>query len=305
MEPHESFESAIDAPPPIQLKPRDSRKCCWVCFATEEEDLDALWVQPCKCRGTTKWVHQSCLKRWVDEKEKSGHGGKVVCPQCQTEYIIVFPNMGLFVLLLDTVDGIIFRGSLFLAAGIAASAIYWTGVTYGAITVMQVIGHKEGIDLMEQADPLVLLLGLPSIPVALILGRLVCWEDAVLKFMRRHCPKIPIIHNVLPFRGDVLQSDTTVDSDLPPVSSPVSATRILCGALLMPTIANLFGKLFYSSVKSNFHRTILGGFTFITVKGFLRIYHKQQQYIRQCQRKILDYTEANISTYLHHNRNSD
>lgn len=83
-------------------------------------------------------VHQSCLKRWVDEKEKSGHSGKVVCPQCQTEYIIVFPNMGLFVLLLDTVDGIVFRGSLFLAAGIAASAIYWTGVTYGAITVMQV-----------------------------------------------------------------------------------------------------------------------------------------------------------------------
>jgi E3 ubiquitin-protein ligase MARCH5 len=250
-------------------------------------------------------VHQSCLKRWVDEKEKSGHSGKVVCPQCQTEYIIVFPNMGLFVLLLDTVDGIVFRGSLFLAAGIAASAIYWTGVTYGAITVMQVIGHKEGIDMMEQADPLVLLLGLPSIPVALILGRLICWEDAVLNFMRRHFPKVPIIHNVLPFRGDVLQTESMVDNDLPPVSSPVSATRILCGALLMPTIANLFGKLFYSSVKSNFHRTILGGLTFITVKGFLRIYHKQQQYIRQCQRKILDYTEANISTYLHNNRNSD
>jgi E3 ubiquitin-protein ligase MARCH5 len=106
-------------------------------------------------------------------------------------------------------------------------------------------------------------------------------------------------------RGDVLQTESMVDNDLPPVSSPVSATRILCGALLMPTIANLFGKLFYSSVKSNFHRTILGGLTFITVKGFLRIYHKQQQYIRQCQRKILDYTEANISTYLHNNRNSD
>lgn len=41
---------------PIQLKVKDSRKCCWVCFATEDEDLDALWVQPCRCKGTTKWV---------------------------------------------------------------------------------------------------------------------------------------------------------------------------------------------------------------------------------------------------------
>lgn len=47
--------------------------------------------------------------------------------------------MGLLVLFLDTVDGVVLRGSLFLAAGIAVSALYWTGVTYGAITVMQAV----------------------------------------------------------------------------------------------------------------------------------------------------------------------
>lgn len=31
---------------------------CWVCFATDEDDKMAAWVQPCKCSGTTKWVHQ-------------------------------------------------------------------------------------------------------------------------------------------------------------------------------------------------------------------------------------------------------
>ncbi|XP_018579920.1 E3 ubiquitin-protein ligase MARCH5 isoform X1 [Anoplophora glabripennis] len=290
----------------IPVENKESTRYCWVCFATDEEDTEAAWVRPCKCRGTTKWVHQSCLQRWVDEKQKGGNLGKVTCPQCQTEYIIVFPNMGILVLLLDTVDSFIYKGCPFLAAGIVVGAIYWCAVTYGAITVMQVVGQKEGLSVMEQADPLVLLIGLPAIPVALVLGKMIRWEDAVLNFMRRNLVKIPVIRNFMPFRIEVSAntSESTNENDLPPLSNPVSATRVLCGALLMPTIANMFGKFFFDSVKSNFHKTILGGLTFIAVKGCLRIYHKQQQYIRQCQRKILDYTESNISTYLRNNRPS-
>ena len=32
-----------------------------------------------------------------------------------------------------------------------------------------------------------------------------------------------------------------------------------------------------------------GGFAFITIKGVLKLYYKQQQYIRQAQRRILNY----------------
>ena len=56
-------------------------------------------------------------------------------------------------------------------------SIYWTAVTYGAVTVMQVVGHKEGLDVMERADPLFLLIGLLTIPVMLILGKMIRWED--------------------------------------------------------------------------------------------------------------------------------
>lgn len=34
----------------------DENRYCWVCFATDEDDELAAWVQPCKCSGTTKWV---------------------------------------------------------------------------------------------------------------------------------------------------------------------------------------------------------------------------------------------------------
>lgn len=67
---------------------------CWVCFATEKEDRAAEWVSPCRCKGCTKWIHQSCLQRWLDEKQKGNSGGAVSCPQCGTEYHIVFPKMG-------------------------------------------------------------------------------------------------------------------------------------------------------------------------------------------------------------------
>lgn len=70
-----------------------SKRYCWVCFATDEDDATASWVKPCHCRGTTKWVHQGCIQRWVDEKQIGRAGARVACPQCNTEYIIVYPTM--------------------------------------------------------------------------------------------------------------------------------------------------------------------------------------------------------------------
>lgn len=39
---------------------------------------------------------------------------------------------------LDTVDTVILKVCPFLAAGVLAGAVYWTAITYGAITIMQV-----------------------------------------------------------------------------------------------------------------------------------------------------------------------
>ncbi|KAK2166411.1 hypothetical protein LSH36_39g02067 [Paralvinella palmiformis] len=233
--------------------PPEEEKICWVCFATEDDDREAPWVKPCRCRGTNKWVHQMCLQRWIDEKQRGNSTAKVSCPQCNTEYLIVFPRLGPLVYFMDLADRITFKVCPFVAGGIFLGSMYWTAVTYGAVTVMQ-----EGLNVMEKADPLFLLIGLPTIPVMLILG-----ETGL--------HRIP--------------ADTT------PLTDPISATRVLCGALIMPTIATIFGKLLFGRVNSNFQRTLLGGIAFIAIKGVLRIYFKQQQYIRQAQRKILNFEE--------------
>lgn len=117
----------------------DSERSCWICFASDEDNRLAAWVQPCKCRGSTKWVHQSCLYRWVDEKQKGNALRTVSCQQCQTEYIIVFPQMGKVANILEAFDNLIKRVSPFLAAGIFVGSLYWTAVTYGAVTFLQVV----------------------------------------------------------------------------------------------------------------------------------------------------------------------
>lgn len=130
-------------------KSTEDGRYCWVCFATDEDDKMAAWVQPCKCSGTTKWVHQSCLQRWVDEKQKGNAFKRVNCPQCRSEYIIVFPEMGTFVSILEGIDSIIKRLSPFLAAGVIVGSLYWTAVTYGAVTV-----GRNLMNLHEKTNPI-------------------------------------------------------------------------------------------------------------------------------------------------------
>jgi len=278
---------------PIPSTPsQDLSRHCWVCFASDEDDLTASWARPCRCKGTSRWVHQACLQRWVDEKQKGNSSTRVVCPQCNTEYIIVFPQVGPVVYILDTVDRIVYKVCPFMAAGLVVGSIYWTAVTYGAVTVMQVMGHKEGLNVMEQADPLFLLVGLPTIPVMLVLSKMVRWEDYLLRIWRKHSPKmakIPILNHLA--TGESSQYERT-PMEPAPLSDPVSATRVLCGALLLPTVATFCGKFFFEHVTSSLQKAVLGGTVFVAVKGALRMYYKQQQYVRQAQRTILDFDET-------------
>ena len=53
----------------------------------------------------------------------------------------------------------------------------------------QVVGHKKGLYVMERADPLFLLMGLPTIPVVLVLGKMIRWEDYIVRLWQRYSYK--------------------------------------------------------------------------------------------------------------------
>ncbi|KAG7498747.1 E3 ubiquitin-protein ligase MARCH5-like [Solea senegalensis] len=270
----------------MSVSEEQPEKHCWVCFATERDDHSAEWVSPCRCKGCTKWIHQSCLQRWLDEKQKGNSGGAVSCPQCGTEYHVTFPKMGPLVFFLEQVDRALSRASPFAAVGVVAGTVYWSAVTYGAVTVMQVVGHKKGLYVMERADPLFLLMGLPTIPVVLVLGKMIRWEDYIVRLWQKY-----LFKHYLPSGNGRYRP--RVPADATGAGDHLSVSRTLCGALIFPSIASLVGKILFQRVNSSLQRTLLGGFVFVLIKGVLKVYYKQQKFVVQANRQILNYPERN------------
>ncbi|XP_027195851.2 E3 ubiquitin-protein ligase MARCHF5-like [Dermatophagoides pteronyssinus] len=284
-----------------QIIVNESRQC-WVCLASDDDDdddeeddkkPDTEWIHPCRCNGSAKWVHQNCLQQWIDEKQKYNSSLNVSCTQCNTEYLIVFPQHGKIFYTIELCDRILYSASPLAAITCIVGSIYWSAVCYGAFTIMQVLGKENGKIVIEQSDPLVLLVGLPSIPVALILSKLIRWEDQILKLWIQNKCRLPLFGYVMgkpaaeKSREYAEQTIFARDS----MSDPISICRNFCGALILPTAATFFGGIFFDNIKSNFSRAILGGLTFVLAKGFIKILLRQNQYIRQTHRKILNFDD--------------
>lgn len=69
------------------------------------------------------------------------------------------------------------------------------------------VGHKKGLYMMERVDPLFLLMGLPTIPVALVLGKMIRWEDYIVRLWQRYYYKanLPPGRKTLTYMHLVLQ----------------------------------------------------------------------------------------------------
>ena len=56
----------------------DSPITCRICF--ESSDEESL-IAPCRCNGSSKFVHKHCLQKWVTASKKT------VCECCRSHYI--------------------------------------------------------------------------------------------------------------------------------------------------------------------------------------------------------------------------
>ena len=115
----------------------------------------------------------------MDEKQKGNTKAGVECPQCGTPYVIKFPSPTFFVAILDSGDLLIQKSCPVITGCVFVGSIYWTCVTFGAVTLMMAVGHERSLILMERVDPLLLLVSLPLVPVGLIIGQMIRWEEAV------------------------------------------------------------------------------------------------------------------------------
>ncbi|KAF4527670.1 hypothetical protein B566_EDAN015127 [Ephemera danica] len=267
-----------------------AKKCCWICLGIEDEDITASWVFPCRCRGTTMWVHQLCVQRWVDEKLQGNMNGAVFCPQCATRYAIELPTTTLLVAMMDKTDNILHRSIPLILAGVVLCSAYCAAFAFGGFTVLQVMGYRDGLGFLETSDPLKLMVSLPAIPVLLSSINFVEWEDYVMHFLRRRVATFPLLGYILPSFRPSTNTICTMEPDFPHFSDPLAPIGTFFCALMMPTVASVCGQIFFESSTSKLQRTFLGGVAFVAGKGILRIHQKQQHYVRLSKRRILDYT---------------
>ena len=79
----------------------------------------------------------------------------VECPQCGTKYVVQLPDGSCFVKMLDKGELIIQRLSPIIAGGVCVGSLYWTCVTFGAVTLMQTLGQHRCLIVMERAGRLI------------------------------------------------------------------------------------------------------------------------------------------------------
>lgn len=156
------------------------------------------------------------------------------------------------------------------------------------------MGYDEGKRIIEEADPLLLVIGLPVIPITLVLAKLIKWEDFILRLWRSSAFKLPrplsYIIEEPPARPRANCDQVLFD---PGFNEPLGCTRMICGALLLPTISAIFGKIFFSKISgSQWRRSLIGGVTFLLIKGLMKIYLRKSQYVRYSQRRINNYVPS-------------
>ncbi|KAF3491528.1 RING finger domain-containing protein [Arthroderma uncinatum] len=168
------FSSPTEAE--ISRKEDELRKC-WICYTDESEDspLNTEWRSPCPCALS---AHEACLLDWLADMENTDgynlhkEGATMLCPQCKSEIHMSRPRN----LILDLVRK--FEGTVW--AGCCAHGVYSMYFIFGREKALQLLaGATQG-----PWNPR-LNLGLPLIPVSLILSR-TRYSDGLL-------PAIPVI----------------------------------------------------------------------------------------------------------------
>lgn len=77
---------ALEEDKQSQLKKQESgsiNKVCRICY--EGDKLNNYLIQPCRCEGSMKYIHEDCLKTWLDTLQKG-----LTCEICNQRFYIKF-----------------------------------------------------------------------------------------------------------------------------------------------------------------------------------------------------------------------
>eukprot|EP00039_Didymoeca_costata_P013083 m.194007 g.194007 ORF g.194007 m.194007 type:complete len:305 (+) comp15671_c0_seq5:173-1087(+) len=282
-------------------RPPNLDQLCWICHLSPEEDDGQAWVAPCKCSGSTKWVHHDCLLRWLAE---SSHYNTMAsgelrtkCSQCKTPYRISEPKPGIVVALGARISKIVEVVVPYAGVGLLLSGIWTSLACYSAGTIVFICG-RQGKTLLYRTHPLLLFLTLPMIPLTLVTLRV---KVQVRRQGNNRLPRVVEGENEADNNeeeGDQVQGRERVQHEIHlQLEQNMKPSRIVVGALLLPYVSTGFGWLLTRIIgwtDEDVHpldRAIYGGAFYVALKSFFkRIYKKKSSELMQ-KRRILDYDD--------------
>ena len=102
------------------MSKENNDKECRICF--DNESIDDPLITPCKCKGTSAFVHKSCLKQW--RMFNKGKPGWKKCMECNENYAISkkYP-VEKFIYEITFLPGIYFFESITASIG---SFLFWS-----------------------------------------------------------------------------------------------------------------------------------------------------------------------------------
>lgn len=282
----------------VRARPDDSDNC-WICYVSYAEDKERNfyklsgngWVAPCKCKGSSMWVHQECLQAWIDEKQNGDTSRSVRCHQCHTPYRYKFPPLGIAATSIQFIENIIDLISPYACFCGATATGYLVLTGYGYLTLMQVMGINETAQFYHECEPIIFMIFLPCIPIGLTAFKLIRFEDLIFNYLKQHIP--PFILKIL---GAKLYNQYWPQAPRVPTAIAtrrrLSWPRAIITGLMLPSIASLIGRLYFYNVESNLKRSFLGGLTYLSFRCLTKLYFKYRHYQNMCHREILNYSDS-------------
>jgi len=266
-----------------RLSSADINRRCWICYACENDEdapADEL-VNPCGCKGSTKWVHQMCINQWIDEVQDGNASKEIRCPYCTNYFSFEFPTPSMFIRCLSNLDACYTGFCNSVMSGQWFSLLGFTAIATSATNIFK-LQLKEVISLLKKGSDstprqLALAMGLQMVvPTSLILleQQFSCLEDRMARLLPSSTPSTMNLRATAPPHAE--EDDDGIDN-----------LHQVIGALLFPVIADSVGTTLYGSIIDNsFRRYLMGSFTYVICRSIVKIFYKREQMNLQRNRRV-------------------
>ncbi|XP_054269786.1 E3 ubiquitin-protein ligase MARCHF5-like [Macrosteles quadrilineatus] len=261
----------------------DEGRLCYICLGEDGED--ERWVSPCKCSGSLKWVHQSCIVLWVREQEATRPFTPAFCSQCRTPLRLI-PQRSLLVSTMDIINKNVYHIYKYYAFWIFGIGVLDTVFcTFAVYAQSQVYGLDATLNALCASTHFhQSMLSMHFTAMSLVAINLP-WEKLLLRELQ-NLGRLPALKWIFPEEIPVRYR----------IIKKVDVLNVVITSTLHPVVARVIGNFIFPFVESNLQRVLLGGLSFLAVKWVLSMYLQHKKELRLKKMRILPYQVINSLT---------